>query len=125
MPIVDANIILRYLLDDHPEMSEMAKELILSGAHTTAEILAEVVYVLKGVYHVDRHDIAATLEAFLQEISIGHKAAVTYAFRLYGKSSLDFVDCLLAGYHHTEGKTVATFDKNLLRALETDLLSKE
>ena len=32
MPIIDANVILRYLLEDHPEMSQQAKEIILSGA---------------------------------------------------------------------------------------------
>lgn len=50
MPIIDANVILRYLLNDHPAMSEAAKETIVAGAQTTAEVLAEVVYVLKGVY---------------------------------------------------------------------------
>ena len=42
MPIIDANVILRYLLKDHHAMSEAAKETILAGAQTTAEVLAEV-----------------------------------------------------------------------------------
>ena len=68
MPIIDANIILRYLLGDHPEMSVKAKEIVLSGAQTTAEVLAEVVYVLKGVYQVERSDIAETVGSFLREV---------------------------------------------------------
>ena len=39
-------------------MSAKAREIVLSGVQTTAEVLAEVVYVLKGVYHVERRDIA-------------------------------------------------------------------
>ena len=117
MPIIDANVILRYLLKDHPALSESAKDVILAGAQTTAEILAEVVYVLKGVYHADRPMIAETLEAFIREVTIPNKPAVTYAFRLYGKTSLDFVDCLLAGYHHMNGEEVVTFDEKLHKVL--------
>ena len=38
MPLVDANVILRYLLNDHPVMSNKAREIILAGAETTPEI---------------------------------------------------------------------------------------
>ena len=113
MPLIDANVILRYLLKDHPGMSEVAKETILAGAQTTAEVLAEVVYVLKSVYHADRSAIAETMEVFIQEITIPNRLAITYAFRLYGKTSLDFVDCLLAGYHHMNGEEIVTFDEKL------------
>ena len=117
MPLVDANIILRYLMNDHPVMSPQAREIILSGVETTPEVLAEVVYVLRGVYHVDRPAVSAALEAFVQEITLPHKAAVTYACRLYGQRSLDFVDCLLAGYHHMEGAEISTFDEKLGKVL--------
>ena len=117
MPLVDANIILRYLMNDHPVMSPQAREIILAGAETTPEVLAEVVYVLRGVYHVDRPSIAAALESFIQEVTLSHKAAINYACRLYGQRSLDFVDCLLAGYHHIDGTENATFDEKLGKVL--------
>ncbi len=120
MPIVDANIILRYLLGDHPEMSREAREIILSGAQTTAEVLAEVVYVLKGIYQVERRDIAETVGAFLEEVSVPHKAAIAYACKLYGETKLDFVDCILAGYHLVEGAKILTFDKKLNNAINKD-----
>lgn len=117
MPIIDANIILRYLLGDSPEMSAKAREIILSGVQTTAEVLAEVVYVLKGVYHVERMDIADAVGSFLQEVSVSHKAALEYAFKLYGETKLDFVDCILAGYHFTEDVDILSFDKKLNNAM--------
>ena len=118
MPIVDANIILRYLLGDHPDMSPKAKEIILSGAQMTAEVLAEVVYVLKGVYNVGRQEIADTIGAFLLEISVPHKAAIAYACKLYGETKLDFVDCILAGYHFSESMEILTFDKKLSKVVK-------
>lgn len=117
MPLVDANIILRYLMNDHPVMSPQAREIILAGAETTPEVLAEAVYVLRGVYHVDRPSIAVALESFIQEVTLSHKAAITYACKLYGQRSLDFVDCLLAGYHHIDGTEIATFDEKLGKVL--------
>ncbi len=125
MPIIDANIILRYLLNDHPAMSEKAKQIILAGAQTTVEVLAEAVYVLKGVYHVERKDIAGAIEAFAQEVTIPHRTAIIYACKLFGLTSLDFVDCVLAGYHHIDGTKIETFDKKLNTSLAKDFLSEE
>ena len=124
MPIVDANIILRYLLNDHPVLSPRAKEMILSGAQTTTEVLAEVVYVLARVYKVDRPAIAAGLESFLHEIVVPEKSAIIYACRLFGSRSLDFVDCLLAGYHHMNGSKILTFDMKLGKVLHHDPLTQ-
>ena len=44
-------------------MSEMAKDIIEDGAYTLPEVLAEVVYVLKGVYHVERSRIVGEVIA--------------------------------------------------------------
>ena len=52
MLAVDANVILRYLLDDVQEQAEAARRAIDAGAWTTAEVVAEVAYVLSGVYGV-------------------------------------------------------------------------
>lgn len=123
MPILDANVILRYLLRDVPAQAEEAKAAILKGASSTVEVLAEVVYVLASVYKADWAVIASTLEAFLQEIDVPRKAAVRYALRLYAAKKLDFVDCVLAGYHHVDGKNVVTFDAKLQKAIFADPLA--
>ncbi len=48
MVILDANLILRIILNDHPEMSNHAVSIIETGnAYVTIEVIAEVVYVLK------------------------------------------------------------------------------
>lgn len=59
--LIDANVILRYLLGDHPKYSKKAKEVIEEGAYTLPEVIAEVVYVLNGVYKVTRSEIRDTL----------------------------------------------------------------
>lgn len=41
-------------------MSEEARKVIEDGAFTLPEVIAEVVYVLKGVYKIDRDEIGRT-----------------------------------------------------------------
>lgn len=48
MQLIDANVILRYLLNDNQEMAQKARSLIVSGkVYTKPEVISEVVYVLK------------------------------------------------------------------------------
>ena len=124
MPILDANVILRYLLQDIPEQAEEARKTILAGASTTIEVLAEVVYVLSSLYGADRNLISDTLCDFILEVDIPGKASVRYALKLYSSTRLDFVDCILAGYHHVAGMDIVTFDKKLQRCLLIDPLAE-
>jgi predicted nucleic-acid-binding protein len=58
MSVVDANIILRYVLDDHAELSPKAAEIIEQNiVILPMEAACEVVYVLQKVYAVERKDI--------------------------------------------------------------------
>ena len=115
--LIDANVILRYLLGDHPQMSEKAKKVIEAGAFTLPEVLAEVVYVLKGIYKVERAEIAKVLIDFLDEISIENQETVCEALSLFSETSLDFVDCVLIARHRILGDEVVSFDKKLSKRL--------
>ena len=120
MLLIDANVILRYLLNDDETMSRQAWEAVGNGAYTTVEVLAEVVYVLKGVYRSQREEIRDWLTALLDEIMLENKQSVVYALKVYGETSLDFVDCLLIAYNRILGRKVLTFDKKLKRLLAMD-----
>ncbi|MBR2835507.1 MAG: PIN domain-containing protein [Coriobacteriales bacterium] len=113
LPIVDANVILRYLLNDVEEQSEYAKKVIEQGCEITAEVLAEVVYVLKGVYQVPKEEISALLTALLDIVYLDRHAEAVYALELFKTKSLDFVDCLLAAQHMVSDRKIITFDKKL------------
>jgi len=121
MRIVDANVILRYLLDDHMELSAKARSIIDENVVTVPiEVLCEVVYVLSGVYKVERQTISSELCGFLENTSCiaPNRNVVIKALRLFAKNNLDFVDCVLAGYSLVEGVTIDTFDKKLQRLLQ-------
>lgn len=92
----------------------------MNGAYTTVEILAEVVYVLKGVYHAERTEIRDWLTILLDEIILESKQSVLYALKVYAETTLDFVDSLLIGYNRVLGWQVFTFDKKLNRILTAE-----
>ena len=119
MKLIDANVILRYLLNDNQEMALWAKAVVEDGAYTKPEIIAEVVYVLKGVYHATRADIRIFIREMLNSIHCAESSAVAYAVDVYANTSLDFVDCLLIAYHALGKEDVFTFDKNLAKRLKS------
>ncbi len=67
MKLLDANMILRFLLNDNPEMSIKAKEIIENEiVSVTTEVIAEVVYVLNSFYKFERIEVAEAVTGFLK-----------------------------------------------------------
>lgn len=119
MRLIDANVILRYLLNDSLEMSSKARELVSSGnVYTKPEIIAEVIYVLKRVYQIDKNSIRAFIYSMLDDISCAEEKCVRMAIDIYSSISLDFVDCLLIAYHKINKENVFSFDKKLNKHLD-------
>ena len=118
--LLDANAVLRYLLNDNAKMAEKAKSAIEYGAYLLPEVLAEVVYVLDGVYAVPRTEVALRLAGFTEEVESAHPGVLRKALATFGARKLDFVDCLLAAYHAECGDSVFTFDKDLKKLLASE-----
>ena len=118
MILLDANIILRYLVRDNAEMAEKAKEYINSGdAFVTTEVVAEVVYVLQKVYRIGHAEISLQMMKVMERLNVGEAEIIFLALEVYGKTNLDFVDCVLFAYHKLFGFEVATFDRQLIKIM--------
>ena len=116
--MLDTNMILRYLLNDNQEMADKTEQYLNFGnVSVTIEVIAEVVYVLKGVYSMDRDIIADTIKGFLELVSCHEMDVLSLALDTYAERKLDFVDCVLYGYHAERGIEIATFDKKLLKLI--------
>jgi predicted nucleic-acid-binding protein len=117
MPTIDANVVLRYLLDDDGISAQFARSIIEGGEiWLPTEVLCEVVYVLQKVYQIPRDDISRQLKQLVlrANIAISRKPAILDALGFFAASNLDFVDCVLAGYANA-GEQAHTFDKKLAR----------
>ena len=116
--LIDANVILRYLLNDVEEMSKKSAEIINAGAFTLPEVVAEVIYVLKSVYKVEREEISTAILKILNEIEIEHKHTIIESVKIFSETNLDFVDCILIAYNRIENFEIFSFDKKLNNKLK-------
>lgn len=122
MKIVDANVVLRYLLADVPTLFTRSKQILeTETVYLPLEVFAEVVYVLDKVYTVSRTEISTSLTDLLKypTVSTYNAEVVILGLKTYSDSSLDIVDSLLCGYRSVQGAEVVSFDKQLNRWLGT------
>ena len=118
MVMLDTNIILRYLLNDDDRMASEAEEIIKNmSVQVNIEIVAEVIYVLKGVYHIDRMEIGQCLLEFLSEVNTPEPEVLKLGIETFAEQNLDFPDCILYAYHVVKGYEIKTFDKKLSKLL--------
>ena len=115
MHLLDANIILRYLVGDGGDAAEKARHLIEEegDCYTYPEVLAEVVYVLSGVYERPRSEICTAFRRLLDYMYFYDPEMLLTTFNLYETVNMDFVDCLLVARHACKGEPVASFDKRV------------
>ena len=121
MKILDANMILRYLIQDNVEMTEQIKQILKTEkVLILPEVVSEVIYVMIKVYHYDR---VLTAEGVLRFLNLS--AVVTErpevlksGTEFFRDTKLDFVDCILAAYHLHEGHEICTFDKKLKKLIK-------
>lgn len=116
--LIDANAILRYLLNDVETMASESAQVIKNGAFTIPEVLAEVVYVLLKVYHVERQEISKELISFLDSVEISRKDIMIKALEIFSDTTLDFVDCILIAYNKIDSVEIFSFDKKLNKKLQ-------
>ena len=118
MTLIDANVILRFLIGDNEEMLAIAKEEIESGeAYTLPSILAEVVYVLHGHYEVERSIVRDSLSHLLDQVSVEYPNVMIGALNYYADRNIDFVDGMLVARARLLGEKVLSFDKRLNRLI--------
>ncbi|MBQ5365719.1 MAG: PIN domain nuclease, partial [Spirochaetales bacterium] len=79
MKLLDANAILRFLLNDIKEQAAEVAQAIRGGAITTPEVLAEVVYVLSGLYGMPRNEVSWALHCVLIDVKVENARALRYA----------------------------------------------
>jgi predicted nucleic-acid-binding protein len=120
MQKIDANILLRYTLDDHAELSPKARKIIDQHiVEVPVEVLCEAIYVLTGYYEIDRESVSTGLRLFFEQTQcvLPHREAVLKGIEYFGQNSLDFVDCILAGYAEIDKDEIYTFDDKLQKLI--------
>jgi len=120
--LIDTNVILRYLLDDHPQFSPKATKFMteVSQSKRKAEIpevvLLESIYVMEKFYKIPRKTIVDRLSRIITFNGIinSNKSILISALLTYQQHTIDFVDCLLYACS-SPTRPVASFDRDFDR----------
>lgn len=121
--VVDANVILRYLLADQPDHFRKANQFM--GQVKTGEIgvfipegvILECVYVLLKFYKVPRPEIVESLVGILNYKGVinENRSILIKSLRLFLEKNGDIVDAVVHTISKENGWSCFTFDKDLMK----------
>jgi len=121
---IDANVILRFLTGEPPDMAGQARQLFAAADQDQVVlllddiVLAETVWVLTSFYELPAAEVARVLLQLLshEAIQADDKSLLAEALRLFSDHNVDFADALLAARMRRRGITeVFSFDRHLDR----------
>ena len=118
--LVDTNLIVRYLVQDHEKHAKAAGRIFDACDRgdvvlvVLPAVLAECVFVLESFYEQARADIAPALGRLISSpgVEISDTAIYLDALDRYRKTRIHFVDCLIAATAVAKNMPVATFDQD-------------
>ena len=124
--LVDTNLIVRYLVQDHEKHARAAGKLFDACDRGDLEIvvlpvvLAECVFVLESFYRHPRADIASALGRLISSpgVEISEVTVHLDALNRYKGSKAHFVDCLLAATAVARDVPVSTFDQDFRKFVD-------
>ncbi len=119
--VIDTNIVLRFLLADHPEHFERATQLmseVQAGkqkAHLAESVLAECIFVLTKFYKVPKEEAAGKLGELLdyKGFTGDHLPLLRSALALFITHKIAFVDAVVLATARHNGWHLETFDRTL------------
>lgn len=119
--LLDANAILRPLLNDIPKQVEQIKKLTVQAQKGKIVLLVpevivfEVHYSLLKYYKLDKNTVAGMLESVVsaEYWQVESKNIFQPALNTYKNNNLSFVDCFLKAKSEAEAAKIFTFDKKL------------
>jgi predicted nucleic-acid-binding protein len=118
--LVDTNLIVRYLVNDHEKHARAASKLFEACDRCDVivvmlpAVLAECVFVLESFYRHPRVNIASALERLISSpgVEISEVAVHLDALNRYKETKAHFVDCLIAAHAAAKDVAVSTFDQD-------------
>lgn len=126
--ILDGNVLIRFLRDDHVEHSRKSRALIAKAEAGElrlvlfSSVVAEVVFVLTSVYGCTRREVADALMPFLYHggIECAEADSIADALRRFSSKRVDYMDCYLAAQAKSRGIPVVSFDEDFRKFGDID-----
>ena len=117
---VDANVFLRFVLWDPPELAEEAEKFFKSSSEgrcklvTSDLVIAEIVWTLESFYEKSKKQIAEFIQGILStpNLTVENADLVAIAVRIYEEKNVDFIDAYSYAYMKKHKiSVIKTFDR--------------
>lgn len=117
---IDANIVLRYLLADHPVFSKKAKELFKAAEQGKLKlfldevVLAEIVWTLSSFHKISKVKINDSLRFLLSQdwLFCRRKKLALEALKNFAEKNIDYIDAWLFSVAQKLNFQIGSFDKD-------------
>ena len=127
--LVDTDVLLRYLLGDIPEQSEVVDRYLLQAKENKIKLLVpalaivEAFYVLGRLYKKPKDEISRVLSSVINThyISVEDRGVLIEALETIAEHNISFVDSLIMIMAKTKNHQLLTFDKKLQKLAESKL----
>jgi predicted nucleic acid-binding protein len=121
--ILDTNLLIRFLRNDHPAMSSAAAELFLQSASGKVElyldptIIAETAFVLISFYKQSQPEVADAIRDLITgcRLKVPSEEITLDVLERFKAQPVDFPDAVVAAIAAHQGVPVASFDRDFDR----------
>lgn len=115
MIAVDTNVVIRFLVDDHPAEGKIARRVFESyRVHLAESVLLESEWVLRAVYDISREEISKAFRAMMRlpNVTVDDRTVVFQVMDWFDEG-FDFADALHAV--RSGELELKTFDKKFIK----------
>ena len=126
--IIDTNVVLRFVLADHPTHSPKAKklfELAESGSirlYLSQVSLAELVWTLTSFFEFSRGQVSTTLRGLVLHngVEMDEQETALLALERFACVNADYPDCHASALALTRGQCVTSYDRDFRKFKDID-----
>lgn len=123
---IDANIIIRFLLNDDSVLFQLAKSIFLKAQNGELKIyldeviIAEVVWTLSSYYKIEKVALVDRLEKLISQdwIINTKKKEILKTFHMFRSRNLSYIDCWIATVCTSLSIKLETFDAKLRKLMK-------
>lgn len=121
--VIDTNVFLRYLLNDHPIFSKKAKKLFLLAQHEKIElyldeiVLAEIIWTLSSYHKIPKNQIKNSLKILISQrwIVNPRKKLMLETLDNFALKKVDYIDSWLFVVANSLKLKIGSLDKDFNR----------
>lgn len=124
--ILDANVIIRVLVEDNPkQLKSIIKEIESSSKFSLeipAVVFCEIVFVLISVYNFKKTEVVFALTRLLQDDRFKlDRGLLSQVLKSYEKHNISIVDAYILEKAKKEQKQIYSYDRKLNNAYKKDV----